>query len=180
MNKVTHSVIGFLGCMLLSVVSGCDTSGQGEGIAGYRTGSTFPKDVRTVAVPIFENESFYREVEFELTEALIKEIESRTPYKVTAGNVADTVLTGTITSINQDLLSRTETGAIPQELQLVVVASFQWKNQRTGQIVRARSYVEGTGEYIPTASVDQPLAIARHKAVSELAEAIVSIMRDDW
>jgi hypothetical protein len=47
-----------------------------------------------VAVPIFENDTYVRDVEFELTDAVIKELEARASYKVTARMSADTLLTG--------------------------------------------------------------------------------------
>src|SRR5665213_243892 len=47
---------------------------------GYTTKSVFPPGIRTVAVPIFENRSFYRGAERDVTEALIKQIEMATPY----------------------------------------------------------------------------------------------------
>ena len=55
--------------------------------------------MRTVSVPIFDNQSFYQDVEFDLTEALVKEIELRTPYKVTGADRADTILQGEIVSV---------------------------------------------------------------------------------
>ena len=40
---------------------------------GYSHVPLFPQEYRTVSVPILENRTAYRDVEFDLTEALIKE-----------------------------------------------------------------------------------------------------------
>ena len=58
--------------LVLTTASGC----------GYSQQEIYPDHVQTVAIPLFENRTFYQGVEFDLTEALVKEIELRTPYKV--------------------------------------------------------------------------------------------------
>ena len=68
------------------------------GCAGYQVGNQtlFRSDVRTVHVPIFESNSFRRFLGEPLTGAVVKEIEQRTPYKVTNSPTADTILQGRI------------------------------------------------------------------------------------
>ena len=149
-------------------------------LTGYSAGELYPENVRTVYLPIFANRSFYRETEFRLTEALVKEIESRTPYKVVSSGAADTELTGTILAVNKRLLSRAFEGGVPQELQVTIVADFQWKDLRTGQLIRKRSRIEGTGQYVPTHPVSEPFEVAQHEAVALLSSEIVSVMRSDW
>ena len=85
---------------------------------GYTQQELFNTEYQTVAVPIFQNKTFYRGVELELTEALIKEIELRTPYKVTATNTAQTILEGQIVAISQSPLSSTQEGGMVQETEL--------------------------------------------------------------
>lgn len=154
----------------LALIGGC----------GYRHQGLYPADVRTLAVPIFENRSFYRGLEFDLTEALIKQIELDTPYKVVAESVADTILTGSIVRVEQDVLSRSEKGGVPQELELRVVVNFEWADARTGKILRSRQGLVAVGRYIPVRAIGQPLELAEHEAAQALAASIVAAMRDDW
>ncbi len=149
------------------------------GCAGYSSQGLYDPNVRTVGVPIFQNRTFYREVEFQLTEALSKQLEQVTPYKVVSGG-ADTQITGTILNVEQRLLSRRIETGVPQEIQVVIVASYEWKDLRTGKILRKRSEVAASGEYVPTSPVGEPIEVARHAAVSELAEQIVLSMQADW
>ena len=55
-----------------------------SGCAAYRFGaaSLYPPDIQTVYVPVFESNSFRRNLSELLTEAVCKEIELKTPYKV--------------------------------------------------------------------------------------------------
>ncbi len=68
------------------------------GCAGYRFGAAtlYPPDIHTVYVPVFESDSFRRGLGERLTEAVVKAIEARTPYKVVGSAEADSVLTGKI------------------------------------------------------------------------------------
>jgi len=147
---------------------------------GYAHTNRFPTDVKTVAVPLFENQSFYQGVEFDLTEALIKEIELNTPYKVTGGDRADTIIDGVIVSVKQNRLSRQRIGGVPQELELQIVVNYLWKHQNTGKILRQRDGFTTVGRYIPTRPIAEPLEVAQHEAVSRLAREIVAAMGSDW
>jgi Lipopolysaccharide-assembly len=168
-------------CMLAGVMAGAGGCGKaGGGFLGYRHEPLYPTNVRTVAVEIFENRSFYQGAEFDLTEALAKEIELRTPYKVVDRSSADTLITGTISSIKQGVLSRTTTGGVPQEMQVTVNVAFEWKDMRSGQVLRARSAINGTGQYVPTEGLSESYSTAQHEAMAELAQQIVSVMQQDW
>lgn len=171
------SVCLLAGIGVSAILSGCAGGGA---LAGYSHEELFAEDVQSVAVPIFENRTFYRQTEFKLTEALIKEIEQRTPYKVTDSGSADTILTGTVLSVNQRLLSRDFESGLSQEVQVVVTVGFEWKDLRSGEIRRKRARIRGTGEYIPTRGAGEPFEVARHEAVDDLATRLVSAMRSDW
>ncbi len=150
------------------------------GCAGYVAGDQFDPSIKTISIPIFKNKTFDRKLEFQLTEALIKEIESRTPYRVAKSGTADTVLEGEIVEVERQWLSRTFTGGLTQETQLIVWVDFQWKDARTGKLIRKRTRLPGTGEYIPTYPVGQPIEVAKTRAVHELSQSIVAAMRRDW
>ncbi|MEX0774961.1 MAG: LptE family protein [Phycisphaeraceae bacterium] len=155
---------------ILLVLGGC----------GYTQKELFPTDVRTVSVPIFANRTFYQRVEFDLSEALVKEIEGRTPYKVVASDHADTILRGTVTDISQRVLTYTRDAGLPQELEVTVTIEFQWTNVRTGQLLRDRKGFAAVGRYIPVREVGERFAAAQHAAVQRLAEDVVSAMAADW
>jgi hypothetical protein len=154
---------------VVALIAGC----------GYQQGGLFDADVRTVAVPIFENQSFYRGLEFDLTEATIKQIELKTPYKVVGPEVADTVLQGTITGVEQTLLSRGDAG-LPQELELRVTLDIEWLDARTGRPLRSREGFEVVGHYVPARRVGQPLEAASHAVAQRLADRVVSMMFEGW
>src|SRR5689334_3786350 len=64
------------------------------GCIGYQvgTGSLYAPDVATVYVPMIQSDSYRRDLGERLTEAVVKEIELKTPYKVVSTPNADSVL----------------------------------------------------------------------------------------
>ncbi len=148
---------------------------------GYSSQELFPEKYLTVATPIFENRTFYRGVEFALAEAVTKQVESRTPYKVVSPGVAQTILEGTITDIQQNQLSRRRPGGLPQEVELTITVDFVWKDLgHGGGVIRDRRGFQAVGRHVPTAGVGEPYEVAQRQAVQRLAEDIVSTMRADW
>ncbi|MCC7147216.1 MAG: LptE family protein [Phycisphaeraceae bacterium] len=159
-----------LACVLVAVTTGC----------GYKAQTTFPTNIKTIAIPIFENRSFYRGVEFDLTEALIKEIELRTPYKVVSPQMAETVLEGSIMQVGQSATSRADQTGLPEELEVRLTIDFRWTNVRTGETIRSRQGLTTVGRYIPSRVVGQPFTVAQHQAAAEMADRIIATMREDW
>jgi hypothetical protein len=61
---------------------------------GYHSGYTARRDVHNVAVPVFGNDSFYRNIEIDLTREVVSAIEKKTPYRIVDSSAADVVLEG--------------------------------------------------------------------------------------
>src|SRR5438034_11797384 len=61
-------------------VCGCAEGGHFT-VLGYTTQPNYNTDIRTVRVPIFKNDTFRQGLEFDLTRAVIREIEAKTRYQ---------------------------------------------------------------------------------------------------
>ena len=147
---------------------------------GYTTAELYPDQYRTVALPILDNRTAYRGVEYDLTEALAKQLEQRTPYKITAAGRADTLIVGRVVGVDQRQLSRTRRGGLPQEIEVIFVADLTWKDLRTGDIIIERRGFTTVGQHVPTQPLGEPFELAQHAAVEEMAEQFVAEMRADW
>lgn len=156
------------------LVIGC----SGGDDRGYRWESLYREDIQTVAVPIFANKDFERGVEFRLTQALVQQIEGRTPYKVVARSDADTILEGEIVRVLSDPISLELRSAQPQEQLYTLVVNFTWKDLRTGQIIRQRKNFEQSTPYYPT--LGEGDFFGRQDAVEKLAVAIVQELEASW
>lgn len=147
---------------------------------GYSSASVFPAGIGTIHVPILANDTYDRDIEFELTDALIKEIQARTPYKVTDGRGADTILTGRIRKVERDSLSRSRLTGLSEEVIVSVTIDFEWRDLRTGKPLVAREAYAGHGLFVPSRPTGEPIELGKFAAVQQLARDMVDEMRGEW
>src|SRR5690348_16731412 len=98
--------LALLGCVLL--LPSCVWAGHFN-ILGYSTKPNYDTSIRTVRVPICKNRTTWTVtpvigMEMDLTRAIIREIEAKTPYKVVQEG-ADTELRCIIVSLTKTPLS---------------------------------------------------------------------------
>lgn len=153
---------------LLAPLAGC----------GYSSSSLYPTDIKTVAVPIWRNDTFRRQLEFRLTEAIDKNIEARSPYRLASRNRADSILTGRIIHVTENVLTNRFATNLPQESQITIAVDFTWKDLRNGKILLRRKSFSTTSAEIP--QIGQQLSDAEQIAVERLARAIVNQMEKSW
>jgi hypothetical protein len=170
----------FAALLMFALMSGgCGYSHIGsEPSSGYQWHSLYREDVKTIAIPIFTNKDYHRGLEFSLTEAVIKQIESKSPYKVVPREKADTILEGEIVKVSQMRLSQDSRTAVPQETLYTILVNFTWRDQRTGEIYTSRQNFEQSTEYYPTLAEGD--FAASQDAVEKLALAIVQELQADW
>jgi hypothetical protein len=131
-------------------------------------------------VPIFTNPTFHRGVEVELTDAVIKEIQSSTPWKVTDASVAETTLSGSITDVRLRRLSTNRQSGLVQELAVVLTVDFDWKDARSGKVLTSRRSFNASETFVPTKPVGDRLEVGEHAAVQQMARDIVAELRSAW
>jgi hypothetical protein len=188
-------------CLLvLFLLAGCATDYT---IFGYHVGSQARKDIKTVRVPIFRNMTFYRDLEFELTQAVIKRIQDTTPYKVITDGPADALLAGTIRVGASHVAVQNELNeARSRDFALAVEVSFV--DARTGQDyflpvtqqpplppppadpLQPAAPLPTPKPYTITRSANfaqelgQSLATAQQKVINDIAVQIVNMMDMPW
>ncbi|MEZ6057157.1 MAG: LPS assembly lipoprotein LptE [Planctomycetaceae bacterium] len=152
---------------------------------GYMIGGQYPKEFRTIYVPTFTTETFRRGFETQLTEAVHKQIEARTPFQIVGGNSADTVLTGHIRRIDKRPTNQNRFDD-PRELEISLAVDVHWVNNRTGEPIFQRqlgapaalNQLVGDASFAPEAG--QSLATATQQAVDDLGRRIVGMMEGTW
>ncbi|HVX86441.1 MAG TPA: LptE family protein [Phycisphaerae bacterium] len=145
---------------------------------GYSPTPLYNRSVHTIAVPIFANKTFRREWEFKLTEAIDKNIEYRTPYKIVPQNRADTILSGEIVNIQESVLTRRFGTILPRESQITVVVNFTWRDARSGRVLLERRSFNRSATEIP--QLDERVEDAEQLAIERLAQGIVDQLQRDW
>lgn len=167
----TAALLLSLLCFLVPL-AGCGYS------TGFESGGLYRADIRTIAVPVFGTESFSRGDEVALTQAIVNQIESRTPYKVVSRDRADTVLEGKITRVSASTVSSARTTSLPQEQLYTVQIDLVWKDLRSGRVIVERRGLDQSSTYFST--LGESRAYGRQQAIDDLAAAIVSELQTDF
>lgn len=168
----------FFALLLAVTLSGC---------ASYQFGSAsmFRPGIRTVHVPIVRNETFRHDLGVRLSEALVREIETRTPYKTTGDPNADSTLICRVVNETKRVLTETDTDD-PRALDASIAVQATWTG-RGGELLMQNSVVP-TADLAITFSQDarfvpeagQSIDSATQDAIEDLATRIVSQMELRW
>lgn len=161
---------------LAQIPAGCGS----DPTRGYTFGGTGRPEVRSVAVPIFENSTFSKGLEVQLTDAVVKEIQRTTPWAVTSRDRAQTVLVGTITGSELRPLTRVRREGYVQEMAVRVFVDFEWRDARTGRVIAGRRGLSASETFVPSRPAAEPIEIGQYAAVQEMAKLIVTEMRTNW
>jgi hypothetical protein len=157
------------------------------GCMGYQVGagSLYAPDITTVYVPMIDSDSYRRDLGERLTEAVVKEIELKTPYKVVSTPDADSILSARlITDTRRTLIENAFDDPRLSETELR--AEVTWLNRRRLPIVPMQAVpippqlveISQTSTLIPESG--QSVATSQQQAIERLAQQIVSTMEAPW
>ena len=150
-----------------------------SGLKGYSNESLFDEDVKSVYVEMFDSISFRRGAEYVLTDALAKQIEASTPYKIVSDrSKADTVLGGQIVGISGGAISTEYETGRALERDVVLAATVNWKNLKTGELLVDDIRVSASANY--SEWQNQGFDYGTSVAANKLAKRIVELMENEW
>ena len=137
---------------------------------GYSTHSLMPAGVDLVAVDVFGNDTFYREIEFQLTRELTTEINHRPALKVARRRNADAVLTGRIVSVGRPTLVETRNNLVSEQA-VIVTAAVELRSLQTDKVL-ASFLKANRAEFVVERG--ESLQTAFDEALRDLAEDIIN------
>jgi hypothetical protein len=163
-----HFLVVPFGAVAMAALTGC----------GYSTTRPFPTDIQTIHVEMFQSKEFRRELEFRLTESIVKRIEMDTPYRIAPRNKADALLTGEILMVENRNFGDDVDTDLPRETGSTVVIRYRLQNMRTGRVLVERPRSVYQTSFIPP--VGETFTEGMTRAMDGLAEHIVESMESDW
>lgn len=144
---------------------------------GYSTRFPVPEGVSTIAVELFQNRTLYREVEFEFTNALRREVSAKTSLDIASPDEADAVITGEIIDYQRRILRESRSDR-PTEYRIIVTVSYKVTNQKTGAVIAERKRLRRGADYqLLRGQVERQ---AREEAIRELARNLVQDAFHRW
>ncbi|QDT14793.1 LPS assembly lipoprotein LptE [Alienimonas californiensis] len=151
---------------------------------GYKFGHLADPEIRTVAVPMFTSVADRTGLEIQLTEAVQKEIQTRTPFRLVHEHQADTVLRGQVVGVRKRRLSQSITDDV-REAEFAVAVDVTWEDRR-GDELNSGSLKIDPGS-VPVLSngeaafeIGESRATALDDAIQRAARQIVDLMEVPW
>jgi hypothetical protein len=153
-----------------------------SGCAGYQLGASRPaamEGVRTVAVPVFHNETQIPRSSVLITNRVISQFQTDGSYRVVDARQADVIVRGTIkplrrTQLRADRYNTLRT--LEQEVRLVLEYSVE---SRTGAVLTA-GRVEGESSFVPDANWQRSESQSLDEAAARMAANLVSRLTEGW
>ena len=147
---------------------------------GYSFASAHDESIKTVAVPIFSNDTFHTGVELTLTEDIIKQIQRQTPWRVTSAQNADALLTGSIKSVNLRSLSTRSGVGFVQEMAVQITIDFELVDNRSGKALTSRTGYTALGSFVPAQPTGERIDVGYAGASQTLARDLVGDLQAAW
>ena len=154
---------------------------------GYQVGSRslFGQDIQTVYVPMVEADPTRRHLAERLTEALCKEIEQRSTYKVVGRSGADSVLECRIVE-NKHRVSLVDGYNDPRQKSGELTLEVRWRDRRFRDIrqfdsldVKDRN-THVTASDAMVAEFGHSLLTSEQQQINRIANQIVGMMEVPW
>jgi len=146
---------------------------------GYSTTSRTAKDIKSIHVPFFDNQTSEPNLEITVTESVIFNLIEDNTLRVADEGDADAVLDGAIIEFqNRPFSFNVELNA--EEYRVVVRVRVTLYNRRSNEPIWSDRVIVGDGSYF----IDQPDANTFNDAVAEsireITERILNLTVQDW
>ncbi len=175
---LTAYVTGGAAMCCIAILSGC---------AAYQFGndSLYNPNVRTIYIPIVRNDTFRPTVGVQLTEAIVKAVELRTPFKVIGDASADSTLSCRVTSETKQVITENRNDD-PRALDAIMNIEVTWTDRR-GNLLMENSFIppgqfsllfSQSNHFVPEGG--QSISTAIQHEVERLADQIVQQMETRW
>ncbi len=150
------------------------------GCAGYHLGNQFlfRGDIRTVHVSMFESDSNRRFLGQRLTEAVIKEVESRTPLTLTDPQITDSFIRGRIVRDTKRVVGENRFDE-PRSLAVGWVVEVDWVD-RAGTPLMQRQTIRLSEDSVFIPEGGQSMSTAQQEIIDRIAKQVVSQMETPW
>jgi hypothetical protein len=154
--------------LLLFAFSGC-----------YTVKNSIPDHIKSIAVPVFRNESLQSGVEDEVTREVIATFQSSNALPITDAASANALVDGVIKSY-ENKVSRIDASEMAQEYIVIITANVLVKDRVKNKELWSEEGIRATATYAVVGPTTRTEAEARAEAVDQLADIIRSRTVEGW
>ena len=154
------------------------------GCAGYHIGSVKPyylRDIHTIAVPTFKNNTLVPRIEVLITDTVIKQFQQDGTYRIVGDDEADAILKAEIVGISRTP-ARFVLGNVlaTEEFNLTLRVRYSLINRADGTVLVPPATVSGTTSFFVSSDIVTDERQALPLATEDVATHLVSALSEGW
>ncbi len=150
------------------------------GCGAYSTRSRTARDIRTVAVPFFENATDEPDLEIAVTEGIVRSLIDDNTLKVVDEDRADAVLEGRIVRFENRAYSF-DPDLNAQEYRVFIEISATLYNRRTSKPIFEKKRFSGSATYfVEPIEGQNTFEDAKKQVIDLITDRILSLTVQDW
>jgi outer membrane lipopolysaccharide assembly protein LptE/RlpB len=174
-----HGRVVALAALLLMTAA---WSGCGYQLSGHNR--YLPPTVKTIAIPVFVNETRRAEIEQRITESLLNEFIKRGDYLTQPQRAgADAVLEGAVTGYSATPVTLNSSQGTAERVEVVVQARVRLSDLHTGKILWSQEHFIFRSQYavdqVPSGSFDREI-VAIDRIARGFAETVVTSLLEGF
>lgn len=144
---------------------------------GYSNKSLISRNIESIYIPIFENDTFIRGIEFGLTKAVKDEIMSKTNLRIVHKDYADCILIGRIKRFTETTLTENTRDRIV-ESRITFYVNIVLVDRRTKRELIRKDDIKQENEYIVKRG--ETLESSMEEGMLNMAKTIVHNLEEKW
>ncbi len=164
-KTLLNQIMGFV--LVVVLMCGC----------GYSTRSLISRDISSIHIPIFENDTFRRGIEFDLTKAVKNEVMSKTNLRIASKDYADTILHGSVEDFTESIITHGFRDSVV-EARMALLVEIKLIDRRTDRVLVHEKGIKQRTEYIVRRG--ETLESATGEGIVRIAETIVDHLAEKW
>ncbi len=149
---------------------------------GYTASASLPGHIKSIAIPVFKNETLEYQIEDDITNAVIEKFVADNRLRVVGEKAANSVLLGTVTGYQRRVFSYS-TGEVAQEYEVTIKMSVEFKDLTNGRIIWKDDSLVSSARYFAVDMAGQKAQTeqdGRQPAIAFLANDILTRTVEGW
>ena len=147
----------------------------------YHVGPVRPVAHRSIAVPMFKNQTLKPQIQAQVTNAIIKRLQADGTLRVEWEADAEVVVTGTITRYGREVQRTLRLDAEkPREYRLEIEAEVTAQDRTTGKVLLPPTKVIGRTDAFLGSDLQSAEQQALPLIAEDLARQVVSLLVERW
>ena len=151
------------------------------GCSTYRFRSSVPEELRTIAVPVFENASGFPEIDAVVTEYVLREFQREGTFKIKGVHDASLKLLGKLVKSETQALNYDRNyGSRTSEYRYSIVAEITLVERGTGKLLIDGMQIKANTTFLTQGDMLTGLQDAYPRIAKDLSRSIVDAVLAQW